>query len=57
MRTALLPPVFRRSDRLKSVEIGFRVSKLFVPLDLQIAVFVSSEVFDVDRLADYVNPD
>ena len=53
----LLPLGSYCRDRLNTVEIGFRVGKLFAQVDLQAPLFVSDSVFDEDRFADYPGPE
>ena len=57
VQTTLLLPAFRHRERMKNVEIGFRIGKIFDLLDLQASVFVWSHVCDEDRFAVYINPD
>ena len=44
-------------DRLNTVEIGFRVGKLFAQVDLQAPLFVGDSVFDEDRFANDPGPE
>ena len=46
--TKLRPLGFCRRNSINSIEISFRVGKLFDQLDLQAPVFVGNDVFDKD---------